>query len=292
MGRLALIAFLCVPLTAQDVRFQAALRDSHDPKTQKALELAGARAGIWVASMSQSQQLLFAPAIVRGSFLNIELRVRNNQECSGTYGPPGKAPVTTCGPSSPETVAEGIDLDIAGPEWRGIVNSRSTSVPDMALSGDRLRFSGTWEKSDFPPTTVPITMDVKFSPDGSQLTGTMICDGKSESVTFERAEDSGTPFGGDWATQDGLLFHIHTFAWSGTHVAASFDQISSGLFGMPVAAYRLGAKLYLRLTAPTTFSRFIGDISADGSSMTGYWSGNSPGGTDFRRIESPPAPQK
>jgi len=70
----------------------------------------------------------------------------------------------------------------------------------MTLSGDSIHFSGTWEKADcyaLFPTKVPIAMDAKFSPDGTQLIGTMICDGKSESVTFERVKESSVQFEGN-----------------------------------------------------------------------------------------------
>jgi hypothetical protein len=308
MGRFAVNAFLCVPLMAQDVRLQWALWGNHDPAIQKALEHAEARTGFWVVSMSQSQQLLFAPAIVREVSLNIDFRVRNNQDCSSTNGPPGKPPVTSCGPSSPETVIDGVDFDLTGdlfinpdgspirmgPESQGVFNSQSIRVRDMALSGDQLHFSGTWEKADccaLFPTKVPIAVDAKFSPDGTQLTGTMICDGKSESLTFERTKESGAQFGGDWIEQGGLLFHIHSSVWGGGHIAASFDQISAGIFGTHVEAAQLGAQLSLWLMPPAV-SMFTAHVSADGSSMTGQWSFDSPGGNDFRRLESSTTPPK
>jgi len=139
------------------------------------------------------------------------------------------------------------------------------------------------------PAKVPIAVDAQFSPDGTQLTGTIVCDGKSESVTFERAKESGRDFGGDWISQDGLVFHIHSSVWGGGHIAASFD--SAGFFGTHVEVSQSGAQLCLWLEPPAV-SMFTADVSADGSAMTGKWSFNVPGGNNFRRLGSPPAPQK
>jgi hypothetical protein len=97
MVRLAVIAFLCTPLLAQNAEFRKAIADMGSPEFQKAVLRAEAQAGIRVASLDQSQQLLFSPATIKGLVINVRISVRDTR-CKTQYSLTGEPPQTTCGP--------------------------------------------------------------------------------------------------------------------------------------------------------------------------------------------------
>ena len=130
-------------------------------------------------------------------------------------------------------------------------------------------------------------MNARFTPDHSQLVGTITCGARSAVVTFERLKDSAAPFSGDWTEHEfgTTLFHIR-YLRPGTEdeIAANLDTIRSdhAALGLLFEATMAGAglQLFRQGLGPSAFIV----ASANGDEMAGEWLGKQPAGNVFRRL--------
>lgn len=296
MMRLAAIAFLCTPLIGQNAEFQKAIQDMGSPEFQKAVLRAEARAGIWVASLDQSQQLIFSPATVRSFVLNISMGVRDTR-CKTTLSISFEPPHTICGPSSVETSDLQVTLGLRRGSSRvgqapdpPLPESERVGVAQASLVDDQIQFSGKWSVFSEVKRIVPVTVNARFSPDGSQLIGTMICDDRSISVIFERLNDSGDPLSGsgDWINWfPGIsLFHIRRLGLGTDELVSTLDHVLSdqAWFGRAFKAEKNDGGVLLCPLDGYGGTSFFAREYGDGKMLKGEWRGNSPAGGAFWRL--------
>jgi hypothetical protein len=228
---------------------------------------AGSRAGLWQATLDQTQAQIFAPEQIRVILMNVNSLIFGREK-----------PI--------QTKMTGVDFFLQGPD------STPTGIRWFAdypvLSENRLHLNIRWWNGNPDPPRV--TVDAQYSPAGDSISGTIVWQGKSIAVKFVRPPAGNLPFEGEWATDEtpyGGIFHIRSLG-DGQYLAI-LDQVhEQSLFGIVFTGGGEKGRLELRVKAANAFNSFSATLEGGGKVLKGEWRGSGflTDPADFHRVDA------
>jgi hypothetical protein len=241
-----------MPVLAQQTDLDAAFRG------------ASLRAGMWVASLSQTEQAMF-PRGVRALYLNIWMTVD------------GEKP-----PARTELVKGLLGLDrispVPGIEW---LTRTETSI----LAEDRVEFQSRVD----PAHADTITVRAIFARDGSEGQAMVAFKGKAVPIVFLRPQAGNMPFEGDWIADDAHVSEeavLHVRARGRDEFMANLDIVrSTASLGELFTGAIKDDRLRLMITRFDNAYQSI-DLAFDstGTRLEGVLGHGSLRASDFRRL--------